>query len=384
MSDTSQAQPADSRHQKASRVFALDALRGVAILLMALDHANLFVAQKHPPSEIWDGVFPIYYDPLAFLTRLVTHLAPTAFFFLMGVGMLLFARSRQQRGWSRWAVRRHFWIRGAVLMALQLLIVNRAWELSPTGWGLQVYIGVLFALGGTMILASLFLWLRPVLLAILALGLFVGLEFTHPGLGMWDAVSQDPIWVIFLRPGGTESFWSYYPMLPWLELVVFGLLFGHWVVDDPRQAFSRAWKLGLGCLAAFALVRAFDGFGNVRPRLGDSWIDLLNPVKYPPSMAFTLLTMGANLLLLWAFSRAGDVVQRALRPLVVLGQSPLLFYLLHLFLYAGLGRLLASEGSSIPAMLPVWVLGVLLLLPLCWWYGGWKRRQSVGSLWRFL
>ena len=60
----------------------LDALRGLIILVMALDHANHFIAQKHPPSEIWDGVFPVYYDVLAFLTRLVTHVAAPGFFFL--------------------------------------------------------------------------------------------------------------------------------------------------------------------------------------------------------------------------------------------------------------------------------------------------------------
>ena len=95
-------------HLKASRLFALDGLRGLIIALMALDHANHFVAQKHPPSEIWDGVFPVYYDTLTFLTRLVTHLAAPGFFFLMGAGIALFARSRQEQGWSRWAIVRHF------------------------------------------------------------------------------------------------------------------------------------------------------------------------------------------------------------------------------------------------------------------------------------
>ncbi|NIV33952.1 MAG: hypothetical protein GWN58_32260, partial [Anaerolineae bacterium] len=55
-----------------SRLFAVDALRGLIIVLMALDHANYFIAQKHPPSEIWDGVFPVYHDILTFLTRFVT------------------------------------------------------------------------------------------------------------------------------------------------------------------------------------------------------------------------------------------------------------------------------------------------------------------------
>ncbi|NIV29155.1 MAG: hypothetical protein GWN58_06485, partial [Anaerolineae bacterium] len=88
-----------------------------------------------------DGVFPVYHDILAFLTRFVTHFAAPGFFLLMGVGMFLFARSRSERGWSRWAIVRHFLIRGLLLMVLQVLVVNRAWELSLQGWDVTIYIG---------------------------------------------------------------------------------------------------------------------------------------------------------------------------------------------------------------------------------------------------
>ena len=95
------------------------------------------------------------------MTRFVTHLAAPGFFFLMGAGMLLFARSRRGQGWSERAIIGHFVARGGLLIALQLLVVNRAWELSPSGWVLETYVGVLFALGGAMILGSLILWLDP-------------------------------------------------------------------------------------------------------------------------------------------------------------------------------------------------------------------------------
>jgi len=325
-------------------------------------------------------VFPVYYSTLAFLTRWVTHLAAPGFFFLMGVGMLLLARSHQQRGWSKWATIRHFLIRGGVLIGLQLLIVNRAWELSPQGWGVKIYIGVLCALGGAMILGSLLLWLKPDYLLGLTALLFVGMELTHPGLGMWNSVSHDPVWVILLRPGGDANLWSYYPVLPWLELVTFGMVFGHWLVDDPRKAFSRAWKLGVAFLLAFVVVRYSDGFGNIRPRMSNSWIDFLNPVKYPPSMAFTLMTTGVDLILLWLFSRAGELVQGVLQPLAVFGRAPLFFYVLHLFLYAGIGALVAPQGTSIPLMFPFWLLGLLILFPLCLWYGRFKHRQPASSV----
>jgi uncharacterized membrane protein len=384
MSDKNEGHAIESVGRKASRLFAVDALRGLIIVFMALDHANYFVSQKHSPSEIWDGVYPVYYSTAAFLTRWVTHLAAPGFFFLMGVGMLMFARSRQARGWGKWAITRHFLIRGAVLIALQLLIVNRAWELSPQGWGLQIYIGVLCALGGTMILGSLLLWLKPPLLIGLTLALFVGVEFLHPGLGMWNAISHDPVNVILIRPGGDANLWSYYPVLPWLELVTFGMVFGHWLREDPRQAFNRAWKLGAAFLLAFVVVRYFDGFGNVRPRMSNSWIDVLNPVKYPPSMAFTLMTTGVNLIVLWLFSLANERMQRVFRPLVVFGQAPLFFYVLHLFLYLGIGLLVSPNGTSLPIMYPFWLLGLLILFPLCLWFGRFKHRQPANSILRFL
>ena len=374
---------------KASRLFALDALRGLIIVFMALDHANHFVAHKHSPGEYWGGAFPVYYDPLAFLTRLVTHPSAPGFFFLMGAGMLLFAESRRKQGWSEWAIIRHFWVRGAVLIALKFLIVNRAWELSPGGWGISIYVGVLFALGGSMILGSLLLRLRPAYLLGLSAALFVGTELLVPDLSAWGPIKlANPLDVVnpfWIYPGGIPaiSLWSNYPILPWLKLVTFGMLFGHWVAIDPRKAFRRAFQLGGAFLVAFVVIRYLDGFGNIRPRLGHDWIDFLNPVKYPPSMTFTLLTMGVNLILLWLFARARETWRQFLQPLAVFGQAPLFFYVLHLFLYAGMGYLLTPDGTSIPAMYPYWLLGLLILFPLTLWYGLFKRRQPATSILRF-
>ncbi len=367
---------------RASRLLPLDALRGLIIVLMALDHANHFIAQQHPPGEYWGGSFPVYHDALTFLTRLVTHLSAPGFFFLMGAGMLLFAHSRRKQGWSEWAIIGHFLIRGTLLIVLQLLVVNRAWELSPGGWGLEIYIGVLFALGGTMMLGSLVLWLKPKVLLALTVVLVLGAELLTPAPSLWNQVFQ-PLNRLLLIPGGNLELWVNYPVLPWLELATFGMLFGHWLVDDPRKAFKRALGFGASFLLAFLVLRYFDGFGNIRPRVGDTWIDFLNLVKYPPSITFNLLTMGVTLIVMGLFARAGEKLQRFFRPLVVFGRVPLFFYLAHLFLYAGLGLWLTPNGTSIPKMYPYWLLGLLILYPLCLWYGRLKQRQVANSILRF-
>ncbi len=366
------------------RLEAIDALRGLIMVLMALDHANLFVAQRHSPGEYYGGAFPVWYDPLAFVTRLLTHPAAPGFFMLLGAGMVLFAHSRRQRGWTERQIVRHLLIRGALLMALQLLLVNRVWEKSPGGWGIRTYIGVLFAQGLAMIVGTLFLRLKPKHLLILSVVLLVGTELLVPDPSVWGPMPRenpaDLLNPVLILPGGfPPDLWSNYPMLPWLELVVFGMALANWLLEDTGQAFDRALKLGAILLVAFALVRYLDGFGNLRPRMGNSWIDYLNVVKYPPSIAFTLLTTGFNLLILGLFGRLTSQARAFLRPLAVFGRAPLFFYLMHIPLYWVIGRQLAPNGTSIAAMYPYWLLGLAILFPLCWGYRQLKERQPAAS-----
>lgn len=365
------------------RLFSLDALRGLIMVLMALDHANHFVAQQHSSGEYWGGAFPTYPGALAFLTRLVTHLAAPGFFFLMGTGMLLFARSRHKAGWSERAITAHFLLRGGLLIILQLLIVNRAWELSPSGWLLETYIGVLFALGFAMIVTTPLLRLDSRSLLALTVALFLGAALLAPDPARWNQIFP-PLQRLLLVPGGTPQFWVNYPVLPWLGFTTFGALFARWLGDDPRRAYRRALWLGSAFLLVFIALRLFDGFGNIRPRPGDTWIDFFNVVKYPPSLVFALLTMGVNLVLLWSFSQAGPRLQALFRPLTVFGRVPLFFYLLHLFLYVGLGIWLTPGGTALPVMYLYWLLGLLILYPLCLGYGRLKRIYPSNPLLRLV
>jgi uncharacterized membrane protein len=365
------------------RLFPIDALRGLIIVLMALDHANHFVAQKHSSGEYWGGLLPVYPDVFAFLARWLTHLAAPGFFFLMGVGMVLFASSRKRLGWSRWTITRHFLLRGALLIALQFLLVNRAWELSPGGWGLNAYVGVLYALGGAMMLGSLIWWISPRALLVLTIALLLGTELLAPAPEMWDQPFSLPS-RLALVPGGSARLFVNYPILPWMELVTFGLVFGYWLVDNPQGAYKRTLPLGAAFLLTFLLLRIPDGFGNIRPREGDTWIDFLNVVKYPPSITFTFLTMGLNLILVGLFARAGERLRHILQPLVVFGRVPLFFYLSHLFLYAGIGNLLTPEGTGLLPMVLYWLLGVVLLYPPCLLYDRFKHNSPPDYIARLL
>jgi uncharacterized membrane protein len=374
-----------------SRLLYLDALRGLLIVLMALDHANHFVAQHHSSGELWGGPFPTYQTALPFLVRLATHLCAPGFFLLMGCGMTLFARARQRQGWRQRAIVGHLMLRGGILIALKLLVVNRAWELSPGGWGPEVYIGVLFALGSTMALGSLLLWSPPSVLLALTTALLVGTDLLTPPAAAWGAPFS-PLVRLLLIPGGDARLWVNYPALPWLAPTVFGIWLGQQLSDDaePAQAarkpplLKRAPVLGAAFLLAFVCLRAANGFGNIRPWEGDTWIAFLNVVKYPPSITFVLLTTGVNLLMMGLFVTVERKQPQWLTPLSIFGQVPLFFYVTHLFLYAGLGRWLTPNGSAIPQMIPYWLLGLLILYPLCLGYRRLRRHQATRAVLRFL
>jgi len=196
--------------------------------------------------------------------------------------------------------------------------------------------------------------------------------------------------LIWLVPGGRQLgaegpwLWVNYPILPWLELVVLGLAFGQWLATDHRRAYRRGLVIGALCLVGFAAVRYLNGFGNLRPRMGDTWIDWLSVVKYPPSIAFTLLTIGVNLILLWVLAQVGERGQKVLLPLAAFGRAPLFFYGTHIAVYLVLAYLLTPQGTSILLMLPLWLVGLALLYPACRWYGRLKQRQPRRSVLRFL
>ena len=366
-----------------ARSFPIDILRGLLIVLMTLDHANYHIAQQHSSGEHWGGFFPIYTDPLHFLTRLVTHISAPGFFFLLGVGMIMFPQSRRAKGWSNKDIYGHFLLRGMSLIVLQqFMIVNQIWSLSTLPFP-QWYVGVLIALGAAMILCIPLLDLKPIYLAFGALALFISLEVLTPDPAQWGMNFDNLLGIILIYSGGQGELWVNYPILAWLEVVVFGLLFGKWLLTDSKKAYGRALWLGLIFLSVFTLLRLNNGFGNIRPYQPGNWINFLNLVKYPPSMTFTLFTMGVNLILLWFFSRINRGFQNSWNPLLVFGRVPLFAYILHLGIYALMGRLLTPNGSSLLLMYPLWFLGLVLLYPLARWYGMFKMAQSDRSWVRF-
>jgi uncharacterized membrane protein len=376
--------------EQSNRLYPLDSVRGLVMILMAIDHANFFVARMHPTGEFWGVRLPQYNNLAEFLTRFVTHICAPGFFFLMGISMVLFAHSRRSIGWNENKISQHLFIRGLILISCQFFLVNSAWVLGPVytfrppgaGETVWIYFGVLASLGATMVIGTLLLRLKPPLLIGLATIIVIGNPFIVPDASQAGHLFPPLLRILYI-PGRTGIFQAFYPILPWLGIVLFGFVFGKWLLKNKSAAYRGSFFLGGSFLAAFAILRMVGGFGNIHPPEDAGLISFFNVTKYPPSLTFTFLYLGLCLLLIGFFSRGHSYLERTGNPLLVFGRSALFFYIIHLYLFAIIGLFFASRGGSgLTLMYPIWIVGLFILYPLCLAYGKFKKK-TVDSIWRF-
>ena len=380
------------------RFVAFDRLRGLIMVLMAVDHASFFVAGVHA-YESW-ATPPPFYHPwagapvvVAFLTRWVTHLCAPGFFMLMGAGMVWLAAARERAGWSPARVRRFFVTRGLVLLVVQHLVENPAWVLGivsanpppgpppamPGGGGDYVlHFGVISALAVGMVFWSLLLRARSAaVLAVSATALVAGAWMTPP-VGEFSTLFPVPVLLAFV-PSHNGLVNVVYPWVPWLAPAGLGIVLARAVARRPGRTAGIAGALGVALLACFAVMRA-AALPLAEPHAAlPGFIGFMSLTKYPPSPAFLAATLGLDLLLLVAFVATSRAA--VLSPLDVFGRAPLFFYLLHLWVL-GIASFAFPGGTSFPVMYLAWVGLLVVTYPACSWYGRFKASRPVDSLWR--
>jgi uncharacterized membrane protein len=378
-----------------ARYQAVDALRGIIMILMAIDHASAFIARQHA-TEFWAGAMSAYDSAFPFLTRWITHLCAPGFFFLMGAGIYWYAAGQVEAGADRTApLKRTVW-RGFVLLivaqAFEMPLMLLQSQFSPAkvslnrisapppndGTALYWALITLSCLALVMILCGLLLRLRPwIWLLVSALCVFATNSLL-PASGQ-----PGPWWMaVLLAPGITQHLLVVYPVLPWLAGAAAGMYFGYWWRSNPEQAARRVWIVGAVVLAAGLILRAAGGWGNIRLPRDSGWIEFFNNVKYPPSLVFWTISLGVDLLLLALLVRLPEKIKSARSPLIVFGQTPLFFYIAHFCLFALCALLFFREPASLEATYLVWALALVALYPVCAWYRDFKMSKPRDSLWR--
>ncbi|MCQ4305385.1 hypothetical protein C1170_10165 [Stutzerimonas frequens] len=368
----------------AARLQSIDALRGLVILFMLLDHVReTFLLHMQVPDPMDVAVT----EPALFFSRTLAHLCAPVFIFLTGLSAFLYGEKHQ----GRHAVSSFLLKRGLFLVALEFTLVNFAWtfQFPPQ----VIYLQVIWAIGLSMLALSALLWLpRPwlVLLGLLIIGGHNLLDPLHFPVGSpmhlpW-AILHDRGW---LEVSDSLRLRTSYPLLPWIGVIALGYAAGPWFgrnADAERRQHNLA-NWGRAALLLFVLLRLINGYGERPWVVGEDGLrtlmSLLNITKYPPSLLFLCLTLGTGLLLLRHFERRQD--RAWLRPLTVFGAAPMFFYLLHLYvlklLYlAAVAIWGLNRGShfGFEAVWPLWLWTVVLavaLYPAVRWFARLKARR---------
>lgn len=378
------------------RLRSIDLVRGIAIVIMALDHARDFFSSAHfnlfDPSQV----------PLAlFLTRWVTHICAPAFVFLAGVSAGLMAARKATGELSAFLCRRGLW-----LILIELVVISLAWSFADlgrlgTGGGIAFIMQVIWAIGASMVVLAGLVWLPARLLLPLGLAIIAGHnlldgtwpESTFPGAPQpfWHALHNQTLVTV-----SGVSFWFLYPLLPWIGVMTTGFGAARLFALPPQDRDRLLLCLGVAMIAAFMLLRGLRAYGEPNDWAADTGIQaavvaFLNTTKYPPSLQFLLMTLGpAFLLLAWGDRWRGWFGNM----LVMFGRVPFLFYVAHLYLLH-LGAVLLGVwqgypaaqfvtvffnfppeyGVGLPGVYAVWLLAVSILYFPCAWFAGVKKRR---------
>ena len=380
------------------RLISVDVLRGLAMVIMALDHTREFMSNSsfHPEDLA-------HTNGALFFTRFITHFVAPVFCFLAGTGAFL----ATTRGKSLKQVSWFFFTRGLWLVVLELTIVDFAWGFVP--WA---FAGVIWVLGWSMVLMAVIVRLPVGWIA----GFGLGMIATH---GLLDRVNPASLgrlswfWQMLHTPGriaitSHSSFLVIYTLIPWVGVMAVGFAFGKLLL----RSDCRKWILAIGICATtlFFLLRGLNLYGNgvaglpfgylrstgpwrLQPTVSLTVISFFNTLKYPPSLDYLLMTLGTSLILL-ALLDGVKAEDRLGRILLVYGRVPLFYYVLHLYLIHIMAILVAlashqpvwhgpivaaptplGYGHSLPLVYAMWILVVVMLYLPCRWFMQIKARH---------
>lgn len=377
------------------RLESIDIVRGVIMILMALDHTrDFFGLPGANPVDLATTTVPL------FATRWITHICAPVFFLLTGTSAGLSLGRRPTRDLSRLLVTRGLW-----LIVLELTVVRCLGYQFNFDYQVTALL-VLWALGWSMIALAALVHLRPAVVGAIGLLMIASHNLLDPipaaAFGAWA-----PLFSLLHAPGIVLATPSHtvlvaYPLIPWIGVTAAGYALGQLYRADAawRQQFLR--RLGLGLIAAFVLLRWTNAYGGPVPWAAQSSasltaISFLNLTKYPPSLLFLMMTLGPAMILL---SLAERGTPSWLRPARILGTVPLFYFVLHFtvihllavivcYLRYGTAHWMFESsrldqypftpppgwGYSLPIVYAIWIAIVLLLYPACAWYAGVKQRR---------
>ena len=357
------------------RIVSIDAMRGLVMLLMTVDHVRETFYLQHQVGDPMDvGATP----PALFFTRLAAHFCAPMFVFLTGLSAWLYAHPPGGlRSATGFLVKR-----GLLLLALEVTVVNAAWSGTPLS---TMYLQVIWAIGLAMLALALLHHLPLAVLGVLGLLIVGGHNALEQGTlpsAAWTILEQRGF--LALDPVRIKVS---YPVLAWIGVILLGYACGPLYARAAALRMRRLTLAGIACLALLIVLRSLNGYGEPVPwtpqaDVVHATMAFLNYTKYPPSLDFLLLTLGMGCIVLAWIERVNTA---AMRVAAVFGGAPLFYYLLHLYALLVLQKLAAAAlgvpRADVAHVWQVWAIAALLAAVLYLptrLFGGYKRTSGKG------
>jgi uncharacterized membrane protein len=379
------------------RIYSIDLLRGVIMIIMALDHVRDYLFRD---SFLYDPLDLGQTSPAIFFTRWITHFCAPIFMLLAGTSAFIMSQRKTKKELSIFLLKRGLW-----LIFLEMVIVNFGWNFNIT-FPMFLFITI-WTLGVCMIvLAGLIHLPKKIILAFCILliaghNLFDSVHVpgnTLPAFG-WALLHDQQLFT-----WGKEIYLVGYPLIPWLGVMPLGYLLGEWYKPgyDSQKRKKNLLTLGVSAVILFIILRYSNLYGNPTKWTEQksslfTFLSFLDVNKYPPSLLYLLITLGSALIFLAVTEKLQGTIVKVIS---VYGRVPMFYYLTHIYIIHLIAMVasaftpgqdwriwvltepiwftngLKGYGFSLPVAYVVWVTVIAALYPLCKWYDQYKQAHK--------
>jgi uncharacterized membrane protein len=382
------------------RISSIDIMRGLVMVIMALDHARdffYFGGFATDPTNLTTTT------PQLFFTRWITHYCAPTFVFLAGTSIFLNLQKKNKKDLSMFLLSRGLW-----LIVLELIVVR--FGIVFNFYYDVIFFQVIWVIGASMMCMAGLIHLNYK--TIVAIGLII--VFGH---NIFDSLQLQPgdsffgVWTVLRQSGfvtltENNALFVIYPLLPWLGIMILGFGLGKLYSGEfnKEERNKLLMILGFSAIALFVTLRFINLYGDPAPWSGQkngmfTFLSFINTTKYPVSLMYTLMTLGPMLVILAQMER---VSFSFLKPFHVFGRVPMFYYVLHFMLIhlislilfmnktgrslseidfhfnKSFGGITAEGGYSLAITYLLWAAVVIFLYPLCVWY---NRYKSTNKHW---
>lgn len=385
---------------KQKRIESIDLLRGIVMIIMALDHVRAYF---HYDAFFFSPTDLSKTNVALFFTRWITHFCAPVFIFLAGTSAYLYGAKRSKKELSFFLLTRGIWL---VLAEVFIVGLFRTFNPSYTYLNLQV----IFVIGISMIVLSAIIYMNRwliLLTGVLLIGAHNLLDAVHiegnsPFAFLWSILHEENNFSF-----GRFNVYVRYPVIPWLGVMTLGYCLGRFYAlgYDPIIRRKNLLMLGIASITLLLILRAGNWYGDaahwsIQKDPLFSLLSFLNVTKYPPSLLYILITLGPSLIFL-------ALTEKKLRAwttkIVIFGRVPMFYYLAHILLIHILA-VAAALATGYPDMIVLnkplntitglrgygfnllsvhllWVVHIVILYPLCEWFDAYKRTHQSKYWW---